>query len=57
MIFFFFLSSNIDTGELCAYFSKHLGPFKDIFCALEDLNNAASKALVKTAEVRFYISP
>ncbi|XP_038069249.1 N-terminal EF-hand calcium-binding protein 1-like [Patiria miniata] len=40
---------NIDTGELCTYFSKHLGPYREIFAALEDINVSVSTALQTTA--------
>lgn len=43
-------SNNIDTGELCTYFSNHLGPYQQIFGALEDLTQGVSKALQQTAE-------
>ena len=43
--------SNIDTGELCSYFSKHLGSFREVFDAVEVLNSTVSKALHKSAEV------
>ncbi|XP_077983309.1 N-terminal EF-hand calcium-binding protein 1-like [Glandiceps talaboti] len=51
-------SNNIDTGELCTYFSKHLGPFQEIFAALEDLSHSVTNALQVTAkdypEASFY---
>ena len=45
------LYSKIDTGELCAYFSQHLGDFKEIFGTCEDLNKSMTKVLYSTAEV------
>ncbi|XP_025076329.1 N-terminal EF-hand calcium-binding protein 1-like isoform X1 [Pomacea canaliculata] len=36
---------NIDTGELCAYFSQHLGEFKEVFGMLEDLNKSITDVL------------
>ncbi|XP_022108117.1 N-terminal EF-hand calcium-binding protein 1-like isoform X2 [Acanthaster planci] len=42
-------TTNIDTGELCTYFSKHLGPYREIFAALEDINSSVSTALQTTA--------
>lgn len=43
-------TNNIDTGELCSYFSSHMGEFKGIFSALEDLTQAVSGALNKSAK-------
>ncbi|XP_065828710.1 N-terminal EF-hand calcium-binding protein 1-like [Oscarella lobularis] len=43
-------SDNIDTGELCAHFSKTWGPFGEIFAALEDLNASINRALFATAK-------
>ncbi|XP_070575594.1 N-terminal EF-hand calcium-binding protein 1-like [Ptychodera flava] len=43
-------TNNIDTGELCAYFSQHLGPFREIFAALEDVSGSVTKALQSTAK-------
>nr|KAG5708028.1 hypothetical protein BaRGS_025166 [Batillaria attramentaria] len=43
-------TQNIDTGELCTYFSHHLGDFKEIFGNLEDLNKCMTKVLYATAE-------
>ena len=43
--------SKIDTGELCSYFSQHLGDFKEIFGTCEDLNKSMTKVLYSTAEV------
>lgn len=43
-------SKNIDTGELSTYFSSHLGPFRAIFGAIEDLSQGVSTALQETAE-------
>lgn len=43
-------TNNIDTEELCLYFSQHLGAFRDVLSSMEDLNIAVSKALQKSAE-------
>ncbi|XP_072024669.1 N-terminal EF-hand calcium-binding protein 1-like [Amphiura filiformis] len=43
-------TNNIDTGELCTYFAEHLGPYKEIFAAMEDLNASVSAALVNTSQ-------
>ncbi|XP_013396077.1 N-terminal EF-hand calcium-binding protein 1-like [Lingula anatina] len=43
-------TNNLDTGELCTYFSHHLGPFKEMFGALEDLNHSMTKALNQSAQ-------
>ncbi|XP_013412335.1 N-terminal EF-hand calcium-binding protein 1-like [Lingula anatina] len=43
-------TNNLDTGELCTYFSQHLGPFKEMFGALEDLNHSMTKALNQSAQ-------
>ncbi|XP_071785006.1 N-terminal EF-hand calcium-binding protein 1-like [Asterias amurensis] len=43
-------TTNIDTGELCSYFSKNLGPYRDIYAGLEDINASVSTALLTTAK-------
>ncbi|XP_064641416.1 N-terminal EF-hand calcium-binding protein 1-like isoform X2 [Lineus longissimus] len=43
-------TDNIDTGELCAYFSKHMTSFKDIFVSIEGMNKSLNNALQKTAQ-------
>ena len=37
--------------ELCTYFSQHLGPFGEVLDKIEDLNDAVSNGLTKSAEV------
>ncbi|XP_078693594.1 N-terminal EF-hand calcium-binding protein 1-like [Branchiostoma floridae x Branchiostoma belcheri] len=43
-------TNNIDVGELCDYFSQQLGPFQQVFSALEDLNSSINTALMSTAQ-------
>ncbi|XP_076470651.1 N-terminal EF-hand calcium-binding protein 1-like isoform X2 [Babylonia areolata] len=43
-------TNNIDTEELCSYFSQHLGDFKEMFGTCEDLNKSMTKALYSTAQ-------
>ncbi|XP_064599196.1 N-terminal EF-hand calcium-binding protein 1-like isoform X2 [Liolophura sinensis] len=43
-------TNNIDCGELCSYFSKHLGPFKEIYAKVGELNTVVNDALVKTSQ-------
>lgn len=52
--FYFVFVSNIDTNELCAYFSKHLGEFKEIYGLVEELNNKISSVLQSTSQVQSY---
>ncbi|CAG11156.1 unnamed protein product, partial [Tetraodon nigroviridis] len=40
--------SNVDTDELCDYFSQHLGEYEKVLAALEDLNLSILKAMDKT---------
>ncbi|XP_030833669.1 N-terminal EF-hand calcium-binding protein 1 [Strongylocentrotus purpuratus] len=44
-------TNNIDVGELCEYFSAHLGPFKEIFGGVEDMSVFVSSALQQTSQV------
>ncbi|XP_041376232.1 N-terminal EF-hand calcium-binding protein 1-like isoform X2 [Gigantopelta aegis] len=44
-------TNSIDTGELCSYFSKHLGEFRCIFASVEDLSAKITNALFATAPV------
>ncbi|XP_063040835.1 N-terminal EF-hand calcium-binding protein 1 [Engraulis encrasicolus] len=39
---------NVDTDELCEYFSQHLGEYENVLAALEDLNMSVLKAMDKT---------
>ncbi|XP_005042466.2 PREDICTED: N-terminal EF-hand calcium-binding protein 1 [Ficedula albicollis] len=41
-------TNNLDTEELCDYFSKHLGEYENVLCVLEDLNITILKAMDKT---------
>ncbi|XP_061520944.1 N-terminal EF-hand calcium-binding protein 1 isoform X3 [Phycodurus eques] len=41
-------TDNVDTDELCEYFSQHLGEYKNVLAALEDLNVSVLKAMDKT---------
>ncbi|XP_077405830.1 N-terminal EF-hand calcium-binding protein 1 [Vanacampus margaritifer] len=41
-------TDNVDTDELCEYFSQHLGEYKNVLAALEDLNMSILKAMDKT---------
>ncbi|XP_072561909.1 N-terminal EF-hand calcium-binding protein 1 isoform X2 [Paramormyrops kingsleyae] len=41
-------TDNVDTDELCEYFSQHLGEYKHVLAALEDLNVSILKAMDKT---------
>uniref|UniRef100_A0A671U1K7 N-terminal EF-hand calcium binding protein 1 n=1 Tax=Sparus aurata TaxID=8175 RepID=A0A671U1K7_SPAAU len=39
---------NVDTDELCEYFSQHLCEYENVLAALEDLNMSILKAMDKT---------
>ncbi|KAI5607757.1 N-terminal EF-hand calcium-binding protein 1 [Silurus asotus] len=41
-------TDNVDTEELCEYFSQHLGEYENVLGALEDLNVSILKAMDKT---------
>ncbi|XP_068861177.1 N-terminal EF-hand calcium-binding protein 1 isoform X1 [Aphelocoma coerulescens] len=41
-------TDNLDTEELCDYFSKHLGEYENVLAVLEDLNITILKAMDKT---------
>ncbi|XP_038601062.1 N-terminal EF-hand calcium-binding protein 1 [Tachyglossus aculeatus] len=41
-------TDNLDTEELCEYFSQHLGEYENVLSALEDLNLSILKAMDKT---------
>ncbi|XP_014431173.1 N-terminal EF-hand calcium-binding protein 1 isoform X2 [Pelodiscus sinensis] len=41
-------TDNLDTEELCEYFSQHLGEYENMLSALEDLNVSILKAMDKT---------
>eukprot|EP00071_Canis_lupus_P014501 XP_005638213.1 N-terminal EF-hand calcium-binding protein 1 [Canis lupus familiaris] len=41
-------TNNLDTEELCEYFSQHLGEYENVLAALEDLNLSILKAMGKT---------
>ncbi|MBN3285938.1 NECA1 protein, partial [Polyodon spathula] len=41
-------TDNLDTDELCEYFSQHLGEYHNVLGALEDLNISILKAMDKT---------
>ncbi|XP_012990898.1 N-terminal EF-hand calcium-binding protein 1 [Esox lucius] len=41
-------TDNVDTDELCEYFSQHLGQYENVLAALEDLNMTILKAMDKT---------
>ncbi|XP_061752712.1 N-terminal EF-hand calcium-binding protein 1 [Nerophis ophidion] len=41
-------TDNVDTDELCEYFSQHLGEYKNVLAALEELNVSILKAMDKT---------
>ncbi|CAL8371891.1 unnamed protein product [Boreogadus saida] len=41
-------TDNVDTDELCEYFSQHLGEYENVLGALEDLNMSILKAMDKT---------
>ncbi|XP_071225164.1 N-terminal EF-hand calcium-binding protein 1 [Salvelinus alpinus] len=41
-------TDNVDTDELCEYFSQHLGEYEKVLAALEDLNMTILKAMGKT---------
>ncbi|KAF7211579.1 N-terminal EF-hand calcium-binding protein 1-like [Nothobranchius furzeri] len=45
-------TDNLDTDELCGYFSEHLGEYENVLAALEDLNMSILKAMDKTKKVR-----
>uniref|UniRef100_A0A673AR37 EF-hand domain-containing protein n=1 Tax=Sphaeramia orbicularis TaxID=375764 RepID=A0A673AR37_9TELE len=45
-------TDNVDTDELCEYFSTHLGEYEKVLAALEDLNISILKAMDKTKKVR-----
>ncbi|RMC15178.1 hypothetical protein DUI87_07360 [Hirundo rustica rustica] len=44
-------TDNLDTEELCDYFSKHLGEYENVLSVLEDLNITILKAMDKTKKV------
>nr|XP_061787033.1 N-terminal EF-hand calcium-binding protein 1-like [Nerophis lumbriciformis] len=41
-------TDNVDTDELCEYFSQHLGEYKNVLAALEELNASILRAMDKT---------
>uniref|UniRef100_A0A8D0GBM3 N-terminal EF-hand calcium binding protein 1 n=1 Tax=Sphenodon punctatus TaxID=8508 RepID=A0A8D0GBM3_SPHPU len=41
-------TDNLDTEELCEYFSQHLGEYENVLSALEDLNVSILKAMDTT---------
>ncbi|KFV72570.1 N-terminal EF-hand calcium-binding protein 1, partial [Dryobates pubescens] len=41
-------TDNLDTEELCEYFSQHLGEYENVLSVLEDLNMTILKAMDKT---------
>uniref|UniRef100_A0A3Q2PHJ1 N-terminal EF-hand calcium binding protein 1 n=1 Tax=Fundulus heteroclitus TaxID=8078 RepID=A0A3Q2PHJ1_FUNHE len=41
-------TDNVDTDELCEYFSQHLGEYENVLAALEELNMSILKAMGKT---------
>ncbi|XP_008492959.1 N-terminal EF-hand calcium-binding protein 1 [Calypte anna] len=41
-------TDNLDTEELCKYFSQHLGEYENVLSVLEDLNITILKAMDKT---------
>ncbi|XP_041933380.1 N-terminal EF-hand calcium-binding protein 1 [Alosa sapidissima] len=41
-------TDNVDTDELCEYFSQHLGEYENVLAALEDLNSTVLRAMDKT---------
>uniref|UniRef100_A0A8D0EPG5 N-terminal EF-hand calcium binding protein 1 n=1 Tax=Strix occidentalis caurina TaxID=311401 RepID=A0A8D0EPG5_STROC len=41
-------TDNLDTEELCEYFSQHLGEYKNVLSVLEDLNITVLRAMDKT---------
>ncbi|KAJ8273274.1 hypothetical protein GJAV_G00099680 [Gymnothorax javanicus] len=41
-------TNNVDTAELCEYFTQHLGEYENVLAALEDLNISILKAMDKT---------
>ncbi|KAA0710527.1 N-terminal EF-hand calcium-binding protein 1 [Triplophysa tibetana] len=41
-------TDNVDTDELCEYFSQHLGEYENVLGALEDINTSILKAMDKT---------
>ncbi|XP_074880465.1 N-terminal EF-hand calcium-binding protein 1 isoform X2 [Buteo buteo] len=41
-------TDNLDTEELCEYFSQHLGEYENVLSVLEDLNITILKAMDKT---------
>uniref|UniRef100_A0A8C1Q3T5 N-terminal EF-hand calcium binding protein 1 n=1 Tax=Cyprinus carpio TaxID=7962 RepID=A0A8C1Q3T5_CYPCA len=46
-------TNNVDTDELCEYFSQHLGEYENVLAALEDLNVSILKAMDKTKKVMY----
>uniref|UniRef100_A0A8C7MFH7 N-terminal EF-hand calcium binding protein 1 n=1 Tax=Oncorhynchus kisutch TaxID=8019 RepID=A0A8C7MFH7_ONCKI len=48
-------TDNVDTDELCEYFSQHLGEYEKVLAALEDLNMTILKAMGKTKKLCVYI--
>ncbi|XP_043921318.1 N-terminal EF-hand calcium-binding protein 1 [Protopterus annectens] len=43
-------TDNLDTEELCEYFSQHLGEYENVLAALENLNVSILKAMDKTKQ-------
>ncbi|XP_062384982.1 N-terminal EF-hand calcium-binding protein 1 [Sardina pilchardus] len=41
-------TDNVDTDELCEYFSQHLGEYESVLAAMEELNSSVLRAMDKT---------
>lgn len=52
-IFFLCIYSNIDTGELCEYFSNYLGEMKEIYFLFDDFNNKVINVLQFIVQVKY----
>uniref|UniRef100_A0A8B9MMU6 EF-hand domain-containing protein n=1 Tax=Accipiter nisus TaxID=211598 RepID=A0A8B9MMU6_9AVES len=50
-------TDNLDTEELCEYFSQHLGEYENVLSVLEDLNITILKAMDKTKKVSKMLKP
>uniref|UniRef100_A0A3Q4H1Y2 N-terminal EF-hand calcium binding protein 1 n=1 Tax=Neolamprologus brichardi TaxID=32507 RepID=A0A3Q4H1Y2_NEOBR len=48
-------TDNLDTDELCEYFSQHLGEYENVLAALEDLNMSILKAMDKTKKYKLVL--
>uniref|UniRef100_A0A8D2IS28 N-terminal EF-hand calcium binding protein 2 n=1 Tax=Varanus komodoensis TaxID=61221 RepID=A0A8D2IS28_VARKO len=50
-------TSNVDTKELCDYFTDHMGDYEDVLASLETLNLSILKAMDYTKRVKVQHCP